>query len=96
MSETTKVEPLSDEYLANLRKEALSGAQLRWHGRWPGDVLRLLDALDTAHADRARLEARVEELEAELTLWRTGIDPTRLPSWRGSDDPAAARDAGET
>ena len=61
-------EQITPDERADVRKHAEGGNSL-----WPAEALRLLDALDTAEAEVARLRAA----EAEATRLRRDIDGSK-------------------
>ena len=79
--------PITPDERAAVRKHAEVG-----HSLWPAEVLRLLDALDTAEAEVARLRAAHTHCDQEVyaETWNAGYENAMAQGL--ADDPALADD----
>ena len=83
----TMTSPITPDERAAVRKHAEVG-----HSLWPAEVLRLLDALDTAEAEVARLRAAHTHCDQEVyaETWNAGYENAMAQGL--ADDPALADD----
>ena len=83
----TMTSPITPDERAAVRKHAEVG-----HSLWPAEVLRLLDALDTAEAEVARLRAAHTHCDQEVyaETWNAGYENAMAQGL--ADDPVLADD----